>query len=492
MKKNYKEHIESLFKDNKVNKIFGPAGTGKTTYLINELRNLFNSGVKADRVAFVSFTNKAVDELVERCSQEFKWIDKKQFQYFRTIHSLCYQTNPIKKKVISRTEIIKLAQSEGLEISSFQSIEDGFGSKIGDKIINIETLAKLRMVDLHEQWRECNFQGVHFFKVEDWARNYERFKTANNLIDFNDMLLSYDAQLEVDYIFIDECQDLSPLQWSVMNVASKKAKMVYLAGDDDQSIYHWAGAEVDYILNIKADKKVILPKSYRLPKNIYKQSSKILKRIKIREDKEYTHNGKEGSVDYIYDYKALDFFKMNDCLILTRNRWQLKEVKEHLEAIGVPYYMFANSSLECPEIKAILFWEHFRKGRDINQAQFKIMCKYSKKLNKAIGANKIDKSLFELKWFEVMDLMDKGKKDYFRRVLQNGYKINDKPKIRLSTIHQSKGGEAETVVLLTDVSNMVYENIWKDDEHRVWYVAVTRAKNNLIIVQEHSTKFYKI
>jgi len=95
-------------------------------------------------------------------------------------------------------------------------------------------------------------------------------------------------------------------------------------------------------------------------------------------------------------------------------------------------------------------------------------------------------------WFEILDLIPLEKKNYIRRVLANGYNFNDKPKIRLSTIHQSKGGEADTVVLFTDVSNMVWENIWTDHEHRVWYVAVTRTKNKLIIIQEQSNRFYKI
>lgn len=492
MKKEYKEHINSLFRNNKVIKIFGPAGTGKTTYLINELKELFKKGVQPDRIAFVSFTNKAVDELVNRCAKEFPNIDKDGFKYFRTIHSLCYQQNFDKKKVIDYKEISELAKQLGMEISSYKAIEDGFGSKVGDKIIAIESLSRLRMIYIMDQWRECNFPDLFFFKVNEWKSAYTHYKMKNNLIDFTDMLSLYDTALDIDYIFIDECQDLSPLQWKVMNKAAENCKTVYIAGDDDQSIYSWAGAEIDYILNIKADKKVILPKSYRIPKKIFDQSSKILKRIKVREKKEYTHNGKEGEIDFVYDFKKINYAAENDCLILVRNRWQLTDVKEYLESQGIPYYLFSQSSLESKEVEAILLWEHFRKGREVSPGHFKKICKFSKKLNKLISSSKIPTGYTDVPWFDMLDLVPKDKKDYIRRVLQNGYKINDKPKIRLSTIHQSKGGEADTVVLLTDVSKMVWENIWKDCEHRVWYVAVTRTKNKLIVVQETSTKFYKL
>lgn len=481
--------ISELFQNNKVHRIFGPAGTGKTTHLITELKNLFGQGVKPDKIAFVSFTNRAVNELVERCTKEFPVIDKNGFKYFRTIHSLCYNSAG-GKKVIQHPELVALARKNGLEMSSYRSIEDGAGAKKGDKVISIDSLSRLRLVTLEEQWRESNLQELPYHIVENWQMNYYKYKQSKNLIDFTDMLLMFDTALDVDYVFIDECQDLSPLQWEIMDKASQNCKTVYIAGDDDQSIYSWAGAEVEYILNIRANKDIVLPKSYRLPKEIYNVSSKILKRIKNRKSKKYTHNGKEGKVDVVFNFKVVDYKKEDDCLILVRNRWQIKEIKTYLETIGVPYFLFGQNSLETPEVESMLLWEHFRKGKELTPAQFKKMAKFSKKLRKLISSSQVPKELLEVPWFNVLDLIPLEKKNFIRRVLQN--KLFGIPKIRLSTIHQSKGGEAETVVLLTDVSRMVWENIYSDDEHRVWYVAVTRAKNKLVIVQAQSNKFYKI
>lgn len=488
---NYNEHIKSLFTDNTVHKIFGPAGTGKTTYLINELKQLFKDGVPAERIAFVSFTNKAVTELVERCSVEFPHLTKEQFQYFKTIHSICYRFSD-NKKVITQTALNQLARDNGLEVSAFKSVEEGFGAKSGDQAITIENLSRLRMVSTKEQWGVCDFPDLPFYKMQQWSEAYSSYKKEQGVIDFTDMLETFKHTLDVDYIFIDECQDLSPLQWEVMSIACGGARKVYLAGDDDQSIYDWAGAEIDYILNIKADKDVVLPKSYRIPKAVFKISSKILKRIKKRKDKKYTHNGKKGVVDSVYDFKRVDYKAESDCLVLARNRWQLKEVKEYLEEQGLPYMLYGAWSNRGDDVEAIKMWEALRKGRDLTPRQFKAICKFSSKLNKFISQSQIPKNILDKDWMITLDLIKMERRQYIRRILANRYNLNAKPTIAISTIHQAKGGEAETVVLLTDVSYTVWKDSYRDGEHRVWYVAVTRTKNKLIIVQEQGNQYYRI
>ena len=55
-----------------------------------------------------------------------------------------------------------------------------------------------------------------------------------------------------DVVFIDEAQDLSPIQWMMYDILKANTKDIYLAGDDDQAIYAWAGADVDrFIKNLQ-------------------------------------------------------------------------------------------------------------------------------------------------------------------------------------------------------------------------------------------------
>lgn len=92
-------------------------------------------------------------------------------------------------------------------------------------------------------------------------------------------------------------------------------------------------------------------------------------------------------------------------------------------------------------------------------------------------------------WMSILKLIPPDEREYIRSCLRNGEKLTDKPKIVISTIHQVKGGEAENVLLLTDVGTKSWENMHKDEELRVWYVALTRTKNKLFLVRPNSLKY---
>jgi superfamily I DNA/RNA helicase len=451
---------------------------------------LFKEGVEPERIAFVSFTNKAVDEMAERIVAKFTKFRKEQFKNFKTIHAMSFSFSA-NKNVLQQKDLFKIANEMGMEISMYQSAEEGGGTKQGDRVITIESLSRLRMVSLEQQWRDCNFEDCPLHMVADWQKKLKSYKKENNVIDFTDMLEQYSyGAIDVDYFFIDEAQDLSPLQWSVLQQMTSNCKMIFIAGDDDQAIYNWAGADVDYILGIKSEQEIVLAKSHRLPKKIYDLSRIILRKIKHRKPKEAEPVKDGGSIEVVNSFDAVKFDKDQDYLILVRNRFQLKEVKERIEQFGFPYYILNKSSTDCDEVKAIIAWEQFRKGKEIGYRDFENIKNFSNVLKKF--SRETVPSDLKVEWFKVMNLMKHDKIAYFRILLENGYKFNGEPRIKLSTIHQAKGGECENVILLTDVSYTTWRTISSDDEHRVWYVAVSRAKNNLIIVRERSNKFYKI
>ena len=73
--------------DSKTFKIFGPPGTGKTTRLIKIVEKQLRLGVLPHEMVYVSFTNKAIDEAVDRVLKKFKQYNEDDFNNFRTIHS---------------------------------------------------------------------------------------------------------------------------------------------------------------------------------------------------------------------------------------------------------------------------------------------------------------------------------------------------------------------------------------------------------------------
>ena len=83
-------------------------------------------------------------------------------------------------------------------------------------------------------------------------------------------------------------------------------------------------------------------------------------------------------------------------------------------------------------------------------------------------------------------------REYLRSCMRNGENFKSKPRITISTIHQSKGGEADNVVLATDMGKLSWDSLGTDEENRVWYVALTRTKENLYLIRPRGLKFFSL
>ena len=88
-------------------------------------------------------------------------------------------------------------------------------------------------------------------------------------------------------------------------------------------------------------------------------------------------------------------------------------------------------------------------------------------------------------WYKAFSGLDSDTENYIRNMLANNEKITQTPRITLSTIHGAKGGEADNVLLLPDITKSALDNndINPDELHRLFYVAVTRAKKSLHILE---------
>jgi superfamily I DNA/RNA helicase len=100
----------------------------------------------------------------------------------------------------------------------------------------------------------------------------------------------------------------------------------------------------------------------------------------------------------------------------------------------------------------------------------------------------------EMTWFDLFTNYPYEDKLYLDSLLRRGEDIFSKPRIRIETIHGMKGGEEDNVLLLLDMGKLAYDSYKRgeDDEHRVWYVAVTRARNELHLVDPDSDWGYSI
>jgi DNA helicase-2/ATP-dependent DNA helicase PcrA len=170
-----------------------------------------------------------------------------------------------------------IADELGMEITKFNDQEDNvYGDKDGDQAMNIHALSRLKMISLEQEWAQAEkTTQIRFPVVEQWATHVENYKKKYAKHDFTDMLENYSGALPVKVFIVDEAQDLSKLQWWVVQQAMAEAEKIYLAGDDDQCIFNFSGAHVDGFLGHKVDSDIVLPSSYRVPKKVFKLANSV-------------------------------------------------------------------------------------------------------------------------------------------------------------------------------------------------------------------------
>ena len=491
--------------------IFGPPGTGKTTTLLNILREEIDSGTKPNKIAFVSFTRKAIKEATDRVEETFG-LTKKNLPYFKTLHAMCYhELGLVSGDVMGRRNYQELGDLLGIDFSQYVNIEDGVPPEEakGDYFLYVDQFARNTMQGTQEVFQNDFYHNdVEGRELQRYLKAERAYKKDVQKMDFTDMLeqlIKKKISVPVDVAIIDEAQDLTPLQWTVINFLFKNVKKLYVAGDDDQCIYSWAGARVNQFINYPGE-KVILNQSYRTPRIIQSLANEIAGQIGTRVDKHWKAHNEEGSILHYNDPDDIDFSD-GSWLILSRNTYFLKKMEALVKDEGYNYETRKGPGLDQEEVRAILAWEQLRKGKPLAREHVDLVYHYiktgqgikhgfkSRELpdeHFTINHLKEDHGLTtEAPWFEALSLLDQNQTQYYRSVLRRGESLK-KPRIMISTIHGVKGGEADNVLLIPDWTRKTADNYDRDpdSEHRVFYVGVTRTKKNLYLLSPQTRNFY--
>ncbi len=489
--------------------ILGPPGTGKTSTLLGLIEDELENGTQPESIGFFTFTKKAVTEGKQRAMAKFS-ISDKDLPYFRTLHSLAFrQLGLTRESVVSHTDIKDLNEKLNLRLTGRTTTDDGhlFGMTHDDRLAFIENLARMRNIPLEQQWHEVE-DAVGWFELERFARGLQLFKEDRLLVDYTDMLYKFLHEGDVpslDVMFVDEAQDLSPLQWAVVRKVAEKAKKIYVAGDDDQAIYKWAGADVDYLIS-NSKNAMVLKQSYRVPSSVHEVASRCIGQVRSRIHKEWTPRKDEGVVRWEPTIELVNMEK-GDWLVLARTNYLLEDVDEYCRNEGWFFEVKGRPSISEAKVRAVIYWERLRKGETVSLNECAKILKYVK-VDKQKKLDLLDSDLTmqyedlkshfpdlpEGNWYDVFTLLSPSEVSYIRAMLRRGEKITKQPRIRLSTIHAAKGGEATNVVLLTDITTRVYKNYQQnpDDENRVFYVGITRTKENLYLIEPKSPRHYQV
>ena len=179
-------------------------------------------------------------------------LEDKDLPYFQTLHSFAFNLLGTKKSNVMQNEDYAIGREVGIEVSVFSNGEDSTGFvDSNSEYFKLISAAKIKNISIEEEFNtnmyseDLDFEIVKILKLE-----LDNRKEAFKLVDFNDMIQKFIDRADelcptFDVVFIDEAQDLSPIQWKCMMNLKKKSKHIILAGDDDQAIYGWAGADVE-------------------------------------------------------------------------------------------------------------------------------------------------------------------------------------------------------------------------------------------------------
>lgn len=201
----------------------GPPGTGKTYTLINKYIHdeLFIKKTKPENILVTSFGNAAVKELRERIEAVFP---NKNIQV-KTLHSFGVQetkldtTNNLLKG--SLWNKFKKFEKIAGDWSFSQQIDNEGNVSYRDDRPNVLNYAKAKRITISDAVAELGKTEIDVSECETVAKSLNNFKEATGMFEFSDMILKFVEKKEwfstLDVLFLDEAQDLNPLQWEMVN-----------------------------------------------------------------------------------------------------------------------------------------------------------------------------------------------------------------------------------------------------------------------------------
>ena len=495
--------------------IAGPPGTGKTHTLIHKhLQNeLLVNKTDSKKICYITFSNAAANEARERIQKEYPTYE---FDWICTMHSMGTKMLNIdtSSQLLKDKNWNAFKNKYGHTDMYFETVqhENGFNEYKNQymQIIEYSRCTKLGLQDAAIELDLIDFISEPLLDqieqdITDYKRDYNMFEFSDMISDFVDKKLCP----SLDAVFLDEAQDLNPLQWEMFFYIESCCKRSYVAGDDDQAIYAFQGADPKTFINLKGtpDHQT---ESRRVPRAVHKVALSILDNIDERRDKLWQPRQADGSVFENLELEDLHF-DTGEWMVLTRTNEQMKQLVPFFQNLGHRFECKFNDLLPTEVIKAINDWNRLNKGANISGEEARNIYEYLKfdKGDVKYGFSG-GKSLVNVDSVDIDDLRaDHGllvsggwdvlrfkdyQRDYIKELVTSGEDLSKPARIKLSTIHSVKGEESENVILFTDLERIIYEaaQVNKDTEHRLFFVGVTRAKENLFIMNQGYEYQYNI
>jgi superfamily I DNA/RNA helicase len=502
--------------------------------------------VDSSLIAYLAFTRAAAKEAVVRIMEGEEDVSedtvKERFPLFRTIHSLAYRGLKGAKpdlRVMTPADMKAFSKETGYQgrfaVSDWEDMSDALqraressSDSVWDKALAAYMISRVTAAtaegferartEMSPAALRMGFIQGHVYRA--LIKRYEDFKKREGLVDFTDMLEFAATEMKpldhVRRVVIDESQDLCAAHYQIGRLFPN-ADEVWYAGDEDQAIFSFSGASADLFLDRyrRASRRIILRQTYRFGREIVDYSAKIIRRIRNRIEKNIIGvAGRQGRIE-----KAGKFVPpKGEVLILHRHVQGCQEIARAFVEAGLP---FRNERGKDPlsaheRIKAWMALEQLAKGATASAGGIRILLEdYMpsfrvdehgqkvrliarggiKKIGEIAGSG-IVMNLADLvggailtesgvevissRGYQVFDHWQDF--EYYGKVVENGHDLDGVKVPVITTMHGSKGRQAERVIVFSEMNRRCWDD--RDTEHRLAYVAATRTKTDLTVCSE--------
>lgn len=362
-------------------RVIAGAGSGKTralsrrfAYLVNEL------GILPGNILCVTFTNKSANEMRQRIHA---LTGDNDTGYINTFHGFCVSVLQEESYAVQYPKSFLVLDNSDID-AMLQIIYEERGLTLRDmtfsdarNMIEIQKLFKkpeyyLDMVNmsldaLREKYMAATetgdiiFYGYLYQEKKCFALDY------NDLIKFTLYIFSENAhirlkwQQRLEYIMIDEFQDIDDLQYQLMTVLCGYHKNLFIVGDPDQTIYTWRGANVKYLLDFDkafpGTKTVMMMENYRSTPEILAAANSLISRNRNRIEKDLIptlpsgpkvvcHHGENGEEEAKWIAGRIDELHSGgvpyrDMTVLYRAHYVTRNIEEVFLKQKLPYVIYS-------------------------------------------------------------------------------------------------------------------------------------------------------
>lgn len=530
-------------------RVIGPPGCGKTTWLATEVRKACDYEMNP---MIVSLTKAAANEAAGRDLPL-------AHHQVGTLHSQCHYALG-RPAIAEDRDNLKSWNEEfpHYQMTPTASIRRGDveteaqetqGENPGDRPMTQYQILRARMIP----------KAQYPKAIADFADRWEDWKHANGLLDFTDLIENAltDVDLapgEPDIIFVDEGQDMNALEMALIRKWGAQAGELHIVGDPDQNLYRWRGSDPEAFLypEIPEEHWQVLSQSYRVPRAVHAHAVKWIARARHRRQADYRPTDADGEVRTLScnwkqpEIIAADLERRLDqqqtVMIIASCAYMLQPVILSLRAAGIPFHNPQRRSNGAwnPLVKRegktsaadrLLAFLKMSEESEWNADDVRQFCEALKLKSVIQGAKKqaaVDalqnddpdgthgavlsaaaiERIFtreavdagyagDIDWFlRNAKSASAGPLDFPARVYQKRgpEELQSEPKVIVGTIHSVKGGEADVVYLFPDLSYAgwgEFHGDWQQANaiYRLFYVGMTRARESLLLCQPESERY---